>query len=426
MSVEFKKTTLKNGLRIITVPDSSSPSATVMVMVGVGSRHEEPSLAGISHFIEHNVFKGTKNRPRRNQIAEEIEGLGGVTNAATSFDFTYYWAKAAATKTEKILDIVMDISLNMTFPEKDLEIERGNVIEEINMYQDNPPARLLRNFLEFSWGDQPVGRRIIGTKETVSRITQKQMLDFVARNYTPERMVVVAAGKVEAVAIESQVSAYYGQAAQSAAATTTTPIFKEFQKKPRVHLDTDDTKQTHICLGIKTFDRYDERHYTLDLLNTILGQGMSSRLFRKIREELGLAYYVGSANYELADTGLWLAKAGVDNKRVEQAIKAILGEFQRPTLESIDAKELRKAKEYIKGKTLLGVETSDALGGWFGFRELFGEDMISPEDYNQHIESVTASEIKSVAQDLLREDRLNLGVVGPFEDKSKFEKILKF
>lgn len=421
----YSKKTLKNGLRIITVPESSSPSATVMVMVGVGSRYEETHLAGISHFIEHNVFKGTKNRPRRNQITEEIEGLGGVTNAWTGFDYTNYWAKAAAPQVEKILDIVMDISLNMRFPKKDLEIERGNVIEEINMYQDNPPARLLTDFLEFSWGNQPVGRRISGTKETVKSITQKQMLDFVHRNYIPERMVVVAAGNVNSGKINSQVSKFYEDFVNGEAIDIL-PVepFKEFQKKQRVHLDTDETQQTHICLGFKSFDRYDERRFASDLLNTILGQGMSSRLFRKIREEMGLAYYIGSANYELADTGLWFARAGVDNKRVEQAIMAIIEEFQSLALQNVDAKELRKAKEYVKGKTLLGVETSDALGGWFGFKELFGEEMISPEEYNKSIEAVTAAEIKSVAQDLLRSDRLNLGVVGPFKDKGKFEKIL--
>ena len=423
----YSKKILKNGLRIITVPKPDSPSATVMVMVGVGSRHEEPHLAGISHFIEHNVFKGTKSRPRRNQIAEEIEGLGGVSNAATSFDHTYYWAKAAAPKTDKILDIVMDISLNMTFPKKDLEIERGNVIEEINMYKDNPPARLLTDFLEFSWGDQPVGRRIIGTKETVGSLTQQQMLRFVRKNYTPERTVVVAAGKIDAEKINSQVSAFYENFIKSLALDkfTTTP-FREFQKKPRVHLDSDETQQTHLCLGVKSFDRHDKRRFALDLLNTVLGQGMSSRLFRKIREELGLAYYVGSANYEMADTGLWFARAGVDTGRAEEAVAVILDEFKSLALDKVDSKELRKAKEYVKGKTLLGVETSDALGGWFGFKELFGEEMIGPEEYNQHVEAVTAAEIKSVAQDLLRGDRLNLGIVGPFEDKEKFEKILKF
>ncbi len=396
---------------------------TVMVMVGVGSRYEGPHLAGISHFIEHNVFKGTKRRPRRNQIAEEIEGLGGVTNASTSFDNTYYWAKAAASQTQKILDIVVDISLNMTFPKKDLEIERGNVIEEINMYQDNPPARLLTDFLEFSWGGQPVGRRIIGTKETIEKITQKQMLDFVRRNYTPERMVVVAAGNVNVKRIEQQISDYYDRADQGSAATIT--VFEEFQKEPRVYLDSDETQQTHLCLGVKTFDRYDERHFVLDLLNAVLGEGMSSRLFRKIREEMGLAYYVGSANYEMADTGLWFAQAGVDNKRAEEAIKAILEEFQKLAEKEVGVRELKKAKEYVKGKTLLGVETSDALGGWFGFRELFGEEMISPKDYNQRIEAVSAAEIRSVAQGLLRGDRLNLGIVGPFKDKSQFEEILR-
>ena len=426
MPAEFKKTTLKNGLRILTVPKQDSPSATVMVLVGVGSRHEESHLSGISHFIEHNVFKGTRDRPRRNQIAEEIEGLGGITNAATGHECTYYWAKAAATKTERILDIVMDISLNMTFPKKDLEIERGNVIEEINMYKDNPPARLLTDFLEFSWGGQPVGRRIIGTKKTVKNITQKQMLDFVRRNYTPERIVVVSAGAVSAEKVNSQVSSYYAEFKREPLNKSGPKSFREFQENPRIHLDSDKTQQTHICLGVKSFDRYDERRYALDLLNTILGEGMSSRLFKKIREEMGLAYYVGSENYELADTGLWFARLGVDSKRAEEAVKAVLTEFQKLAERKVSDRELKKAKEYIKGTTLLSVETSDALGGWYGFRELFGEEMISPSEYNQRLDAISTTEIKAVASDLLREDRLNLGIVGPFEDKSRFEKILKF
>lgn len=425
MSAEFNKTTLKNGLRILTVPKPDSPSATAMVLVGVGSRHEPEKLAGVSHFIEHNVFKGTKNRPRRNQIAEEIEGLGGVTNASTGFDCTYYWAKAAAAQTQKILDIVMDISRNMIFPEKDLEIERGNVIEEINMYRDNPPARLLTDFLEFVWGRQPVGRRIIGTKKTIRSLTQKQMLDFVRRSYTPTRMVVVAAGNIDAQKINRQVAGYCVSRDAVNQVSTDTVEFKEFQKKPRVHLDVDETKQTHLCLGFKSFDRHDQRRYALDLLNAILGEGMSSRLFRRIREELGLAYYVGSSNWELSDTGLWYARAGVDTQRVEEAIKAILAEFVRLAKEKIGDRELKKAKEYVKGKTLLSVETSDDLGEWYGFRELFGEEMISPSEYNQRIGAVSAAEIKSVAEDLLREDRLNLGIVGPFRDKERFEKIFK-
>jgi predicted Zn-dependent peptidase len=424
MSAEFNKTTLKNGLRIITVPKTDSPSATAMVLVGVGSRHEPENLAGISHFIEHNVFKGTKNRRRRNQVAEEIEGLGGETNAFTSHENTFYWAKVSAVQAAKILDVVMDISLNMTFPRKDLEIERGNVIEEINMYQDNPPARLLQDFAEFVWGGQLVGRRVLGTKKAIKNITQKQMLDFVRRNYSPKRMVVVAAGNIDSGKIDWQVAEFYGRD-KTHSVSTNTVKFKEFQKSPRVYLDIDETKQTHFCLGFKSFDRYDNRRYALDLLNAILGEGMSSRLFCKIREEMGLAYYVDSSSWEFLDTGLWFARAGVDTKRADKAIKAILTEFIKLAEKKVGDRELKKAKEYIKGKTLLSVETSDELGGWYGFKELFGEEMISPTEYNRRVDAISAVDVKSVARDLLREDRLNLGVVGPFKDKERFEKILK-
>lgn len=425
MSAEFNKTTLRNGLRILTVPKPDSPSAAAMVLIGVGARHEPDELVGISHFIEHNVFKATKNRPRRNQIAEEIEGLGGVTNAATGHDFTYYWAKAAAPQIQKILDVVLDISRNMTFPKKDLEIERGNVIEEINMYQDNPPGRLLQDFVEFVWGGHPTGRRILGTKRTVSSISRQEMLDFVKKNYTPGRMVVVVAGNVKVAAINSQVSNFTNFNTSEARNVVATEPFREFQKKPRVHLDTDQTQQTHLCLGFKSFSRHDDRRYALDLLNAILGQGLSSRLFKKIRDEMGLAYYVGSETWEFVDTGLWFARAGVDTSRAEAAIEAILTEFKKLASRSVGDSELRKAKEFVKGRILLGVETSDALGGWYGFREFFEEKMLSPQEYNQRIEILAANELRDTAADVLRNDRLNLGIVGPFEDKGKFERRLK-
>jgi predicted Zn-dependent peptidase len=426
ITMAYQKTTLKNGLRIITVPRSSSPSATAMVLVGVGRRHEPSELAGISHFIEHNVFKATKNRPRRNQVTEEIEGLGGVTNAATGHEYTFYWAKAAAPQIKKILDLVMDVSLNMTFPEKDLEIERGNVIEEINMYKDNPPQRLLMEYLDFVWDGHPVGANILGTKETVSKISRQQMLDFVHKNYSPERMVVVAAGGVDVGKINRQVSAFYeANLAILDRKNSVAETFEEFQEKPRIYLENDKTQQTHLCLGFKTFSRFDERRYALDLLNVILGQGLSSRLFKKIRDELGLAYYVGSENWEFLDTGLWFARAGVDTKRVQSAVRAILAEFKRLAVEEIDGRELRKGKEYLKGKTMLSVETSDELGSWYGFRELLKDELISPQEYNQRIEALSSSDLKKVAQDLLRNDRLNLGIVGPFEDKGEFGRLLR-
>lgn len=422
--MNFEKTTLKNGLRIVAVPVPRSPSATAMVLVGVGARHEPKNLLGISHFIEHNVFKGTKNRPRRNQVAKEIEGLGGEMNASTGHDYTSYFAKAAASKIKTVLDVVMDISLNMTFPKKDLEIERGNVVEEINMYQDNPPARLLQDFLQFVWDGHPVSQKILGKKETIRTMTRGKMLKFVHKNYSPQKMVVVVAGDFNKDDVLRQVR----DCCEGAVRREFSPadVFAEFQKAPRVYLDTDKTEQTHLCLGFKSFGRQDPRRCALDLLNAVLGQGLSSRLFQKIRDELGLAYYVGSENWEFEETGFWFARAGVSTAKAGLAVSAILAEFGKLAEKRVGGSELRKAKEFVKGQTLLAAETSDQLAGWYGFRELFGEEALSPEEYGRRIEALTAGELRSVAGDLWRRDRLNLGVVGPFaeSDWRRFLKLL--
>lgn len=415
--------TLPNGLTMLLVPKSGSPSTTVTVMVRVGSRHEADKESGISHFIEHNVFKATTNRPKRNQTTEEMEGLGAVTNAATGHEFTYYYAKAASFQTEKILDVVMDISLNMTFPQDDLDIEKGNVIEEINMYQDNPSARIMEKYTDFIWQGHPLGRSILGTRDTVSSFTREMMLDYVNRHYTPQNMVVVVSGSFDADKVTELISTYY-QSIDRKGEQTNTLQFSEFQQSARVLLDRFDSQQSHLCLGVKTFGRTDERRYALDTLNAVLGQGLSSRLFRRIRDELGLAYYIGSMNYEYEDTGIWFARAGVDNKRATLAVSAVLEEFRKLAQEPVGEDELRKAKEYVKGKTLLGVETSDNLGEWYGFQVLQNESMITPEEYNDKIEVVSAQELQRVAGELLKNKHLNLGIIGPFDDPEAFQAVL--
>jgi predicted Zn-dependent peptidase len=421
--MDYKKITLNNKLRVLFVPDPNAYSVTATVMVGVGSRHEDKKYAGIAHFIEHNVFKGTQKRPRRNEITEEIEALGGITNAATGHEYTYYWIKAVSEKAEKILDIVLDISLNMTFPEADLEIERGNIIEEINMYQDNPMYRIMDEFLEFVWDGHPVGAQIAGTKESVSGITKESMTDFVQSYYTPDSIIVVVSGKFDQDRALQQVKDYYGNRTVNHQPNKL-DLFTGVQSVPRVYLDKDKTQQAHFCLGFKTFGRTDERRFSLDVLNTVLGRGMSSRLFRKLRNELGLAYYVGSTNWELEETGTWFVRAGVDNKRIIEALEVVISELKDFANTEVGKEELTKAKEYMKGKTLLGVETSDELGNWYGFQELSEPEVLSPIEYNRRVDAVTTEDVRRTAQELLRNSQLNLAVVGPFDDRKIFEQIL--
>lgn len=422
---EYKLTTLSDGIRVMTIPKLESPSAVAMVLVGVGSRYEEERLQGISHFIEHNVFKGTTKRPKRGQIAETVEGLGGETNAATGFEYTYYYAKSAPVYFDTMLDVVMDISVNMTFPSEDVEIERGNVLEEIRLTKDTPTRRLLKEYCEFIWGKQAVGRDIAGTEVTVGSITKTDMHKFVGETYTKDNILIVVAGHIDPDIVTSQIENFYSSSAMNPKKMITAPGFNEFQKSPGVMLVPHKSEQTHLCLGVKTFGKSDKRRFALDLLNVVLGEGMSSRLHKKVRDDLGLAYYVGSGNWELIDTGVWFIRAGVDTKRVEQAIKVLLGELRRLMSDLISKEEFDRAKAYVKGGTLLGVETSDDLASWYGFQALTENEILSPVEYCKQIDALTRENLRDVASEILRNDRINIGILGPFENASEFQTYVK-
>ncbi len=412
---EYQKTTLPNGLRILSIPKQESPSTTVMVLVGVGSRFETEDQSGIAHFIEHNVFKGTTTRTKPNQVSFDIESIGGDSNAGTGNEFTYYWAKSAAPLAPKILDVMLDISLNMTFPQKDLEIERGNVIEEINMYEDNPMRKVMVDYIDLVWNGHPLGRKISGTKETVSAFTRDDMVNFVHQNYTMDKTVVVISGGGDHKALVDQVvNAYQDVSSQKG---PTAMLYQDVQDKGLVNVVHKELEQSHLCMGFRTFGRHDERSYVLDVANAILGEGMSSRLFFKVREELGLAYYIGSSIWDFDETGLWFVRAGVDNKRVDEALSAITAEFIKLARNKVTNDEINRAKEFIKGKTLLSVETSDDLGQWYGFQELLEKEVLSPAQYNQKIDQVTAEQVVEVVSTLAVPSKVSLSIIGPFEEK---------
>ncbi len=421
----YTLTHLKNGIRLLTIPRKDAPSASAMVMVSVGARYGGNDISGIAHFIEHNVFKGTKNRSKKGQISLEIESLGANCDAATGHEFTYYYAKSAAKNINKILDIVLDISANMIFPQEDIEIERGNVLEELRLIMDTPTRRLFKGFHEFAFNHQSIGRGIAGTEDTIKSITREQMLDFVHKGYTHENMLVIIAGDFSERDVINQVDSFYKQVDLLDKSELLVEEFTEFQTEPRLYLDSMKTEQAHIALAVRSFGVNDERKYALEVANTILGDGMSSRLFRKIREELGLAYYVGSGTWEYKETGMWLSYAGVDLKRIKDAILAIKSEILALTKgETITDEELNRAKEYIKGSTMLGVETSSDLASWYGFQFLLEKEIISPEQFCERIDLITKADVANIVSELIREDRFNVGILGPFDNQTEFDDLL--
>nr|AQS33338.1 hypothetical protein [uncultured bacterium] len=419
----FKKTTLKNGLRIITVPQKSTQAVTVLALVGTGSKYETKETSGISHFLEHMFFKGTKKKPDKITIAETLDKVGGIYNAFTGEECTGYFAKVANTHFDLALDWVSDIYLHSLLPEQELAKEKGVIIEEINMIYDNPMAYVSTLWSKLLYGDQPAGWDIAGTKESVSQISREKLINYMADHYVARNTVVCIAGNIEEARAINEAEKSFGKM------KNTKPKEKEKvqerQSRPEALLHFKETDQTHLCLGARGYNIFHPQRYAQDVLSIILGGMMSSRLFIEIREKLGLAYYVKTEAEANSDTGFLLTRAGVDNKNVEKAIATILKEYRKISQEKVAAGELKKAKDYIKGKTALVLEGSDDLASFYGAQELLEKEILTPNEIYAKIDQVSSRDVAGVAQDIFQGKNLNLALVGPFKDKSSFEKILK-
>ena len=422
--MSFTKTTLKNGLRIITVPMKDNSTVTVMSLVEAGSNYESKDKNGISHFLEHVCFKGTEKRPTSSVINIELDSLGAQSNAFTGNEYTGYWAKAHHSKTEKLLDIVSDIYLNSKFPEAEIEKEKGVIIEEINMYEDLPRAKVGEIFEELLYGDQPAGRPIIGPKENIKKMTRADFVKYHNDHYVAKATTVVVAGKMNEKKVIAEIKKLFDKVSTGKKGKIEKVI--EVQKKPQAKFFFKETDQTHLVIGFRGFDRYDKRNTALTLLSTVLGGGMSSRLFQKMREDLGICYYVGSGKNSYVTHGNFAIFAGVANVRVKEAISGILEEVKRIANEPIPEIELRKAKDYRIGTMFLGLESSDSLADFYGFQELLHDKKIrTPEDIVAKIEKITAKEIQKVAQDILRNEGMSLAMVGPYKDTGEFLPLLR-
>jgi predicted Zn-dependent peptidase len=418
----FKKLTLKNGLRLILAPMEESQTISVLVLFAAGSKYETKEINGLSHFLEHMFFKGTKKRPDTMAIAEVLDRVGGRYNAFTSREYTGYWAKVAGEHLDLALDWVADILLNSKFNEAEIEKERGVILEEINMYLDTPMAYVGELWEELLYGDQPAGWQIIGTKENISKMSRPQFLKYFNEQYLAKNAVVCLAGKFDNSAAEL-VQKYFGELPAGEESGKAKVV--EVQDKPEISVFEKASDQTHLCLGARGYDLFHPDRYALALLANILGGMMSSRLWIAVREKKGLAYYVRTSVESCTDSGYLVTQAGVAHGNADKAVEEILREYKRIKDEKISEEEICKAKDNIRGATRLNLETSDELAAWFGSQEILKKENLTPEDFFSKIEKVSAADLQRVAQDIFQPQKLNLALIGPFKEKGEFERILK-
>ncbi|GAH47075.1 unnamed protein product [marine sediment metagenome] len=397
-------------------------SVSVCIFIGVGSRYETESQAGVSHFIEHLCFKGTPKRPTSREISETIEGVGGILNGGTDKELTLYWCKVARSHFPLALDVLADMLLHSKFDPVDIERERQVIIEEIHMSKDSPIQRVNMLIDELLWPNHPLGRDIAGSKESVTALTRDIMLDYRANQYAPNNTVITIAGNIQHQAMVTAVSQVLANWADQQPRSG----YLAYKEQParRLLIEARDTEQAHLCLALPGLSLFDPRRFTLSLLNVILGEGMSSRLFTEIRDKLGLAYNIHSYVEQLLDSGSITVYAGVEPKNLLVAIKAILEQLSQ-LKEVIPESELSKAKEFAKGRLLLRMEDSRSVAGWMGGQEILTGRILSVDQVISIIDAITADELKQLGQELLVGSQLRLAVVGPTADNQPREELLK-
>lgn len=421
--MSFKKIVFPNGLRLITVPQPQSLATTAIILVEAGSKYETKNINGISHFLEHMCFKGTERRPSALRIAEELDRLGAKYNASTGHEYTTYYAKFANRYFEQAFDIIADLYLNPVFDPKEIEKEKGVIIEEINMYEDMPARRVHELFMSLLYGDQPAGWDIAGRKEVIQRIKRDDFLSYRAKHYLPQATtVVVAGGAADLREVKNAVSRNFGSLKNA----KKHPKLKvrEYQKIPKSAVRYKESDQTHLVLGFRAFPVTHRHRFTLEVLANILGGGMSSRLFQSIREEMGAAYYVNASADFYSDHGYIAAAAGIRHTEIDRVIAEILRQFARLKKEPVGKPELQKVKDSMVGQLFLSLETSEELGYFYGGQEVMRLPLETPQDVARRVRAVTAEDIRTVARALFRNQSLNLAVIGPFKRKN-FRNVLK-
>jgi len=415
--VMYDKSVLDNGLRIITSTMPYSRSVCLAILVGTGSCYESEEEAGISHFAEHLFFKGTQRRPTSKEITQDIEGVGGVINGATDKELTIYWCKVATPHFPIAIDVLSDLLLNSRFDSKEIERERRIISEEINMNMDLPQQRISTLIDELLWPEQPLGREVIGYRKTISSITRKQILNYVARRYIPNNTVISIAGNIHHKEAVAQIETLFSK--WTVGKLTTDYITNDKQAEAKLRIEPRDIEQVHLCIAVHGFSRSHPQRFTLDLLNTVLGGGMSSRLFTEIREHRGLAYDISSYTEHFLKSGSFAIYAGVDPQKIENAVAAILNEMSK-IKQGILANELIRAKELSKGRLYLRFEDSQNVALWYGSQEILMREILDIDDVISIVDAITIDELKEVAEEIITDSSLNLAVTGPVKEGNLF------
>jgi predicted Zn-dependent peptidase len=409
----FNKAVLDNGLRVVTSSMPHSRSVCLAILMGTGSCYESKEEAGISHFAEHLFFKGTQRRATSREITQDIEGIGGIINAGTDKELTVYWCKVASPHFPIALDVLSDLLLNSRFDSKDIAKEQQVIIEEIKMNLDTPQQRVNMLIDELLWPEQPLGREVIGYKETVSSLTRDQLLNYLARRYMPNNTVLSVAGNIQHEEAVAQIKPLFSKwaAGKLTAAYTTS----DNQTEARLRIEPKDIEQAHLCLAVHGFSRSHPQRFTVDLLNTVLGGGMSSRLFTEIRERRALAYDIHSYTEHFLNSGSFGIYAGVDPDRTETALAAILEELSK-VRQGITTSELTRAKELSKGRLYLRFEDSQNVALWYGSQEILLQQILDIDDVISIVDAITVDQLHEVAQKIITDGGLNLAVTGPIKE----------
>lgn len=418
----FRKTTLDNGLCLVTSSMPHTRSVSISIFIHAGSRHETESQAGISHFIEHLCFRGTTKRPTANEISTAIEGVGGILNGGTDKELTVYWCKVAAPHFAISFEVLADMLLNSRFDAPDIEKERQVIIEEINMCNDVPAQRVALLIDELLWPGHPLGRDIAGSRETVSAITRNTMLDYLAGHYQPDNTVIAIAGGLSHREMVDTVNRCLG----SWDNRQPHPGYSDYVPQPpprRVKIETRDTEQINLCLALPGLPYLHPKRFQLDILNVILGEGMSSRLFTEIRDKLGLVYGINSFTDHFLDTGSLIISAGMEMKNLKTTVAAIVEQLDK-LKEPVPGPELTKAKEYSKGRLLLRMEDSRSVAGWMGGQAILTGRILTVDQVLATIDAITVEELQQLATELLIGDQLRLALVGPVGPDESLEKLL--
>jgi len=418
----FKKYVMKNGLRVIMSPIKESEAVTILIIIAVGSRYEKEEINGISHLLEHEFFKGTKKRPNKTLIIKELDAVGGMYNAFTGKEVMGFWIKVGKSHLDLAVNILSDMLFNSSFKASGIVKEKKVIAEEINMREDDPQTLVSDLWEEMLYRGEAIGRPIAGTIKSLKKISRRDIVEYFDKYFVGGNVVISLAGGISEKSDLKIISKHFGGFRNEK--TTINHSQGSQQVAPSIFMKDKKTAQSHLVVGVRTFPLSHPDRYVLAVLSAIMGSGLSSRLFTEVREKRGLAYYIYTSIGNYTDRGYFVASAGVDNKRVNEAVKTIIGEFSKIARKKVPLKELTKAKNGIKGKIFLNLETSDQWASFTAEQEILENKIITAKRLCEKIESVTQGDVLRVAKTIFTSDRLNLAVIGSGLVKEELEKIL--